>query len=121
MTHPPLGPAVVAASLLLAACDEVVTVREDGPPWRFDITADAQGFAPDSLQIHLGDTLRFEFASPAHSVSWEPQYLGTVPLPWPASTNMVRLLVIERAGTFRYRCDLHEGEEGVVHVLPTVR
>lgn len=120
MTHVPWS-VLAAMTLCLASCDEVVTIREDGPPWRFDIAADEQGFFPDSLQIHLGDTLRFEFASIAHSVTWEPQYLRTVPLPWPASRNTVRLLVIERAGVFRFHCGLHAGEGGVVHVLPTIR
>lgn len=107
---------VAGIALAGIGCDAVVNFSDEPPPKRYDISASASGFSPDSLVLYFGDTLRFEFGPVAHGVTWAPEAGGTVPLPIPATSDTKRLLVIHRVGKFRFHCPLHEGEAGVVEV-----
>jgi plastocyanin len=101
------------------------------PPGIFDVTV-GQGFAfaPDTLNIHVGDTVRWTWASSGHSVSSGDPCTIDGQFCSPDNTNCqvgtlsnagtVYEHTFSQSGTFSYFCAAHcsIGMTGVIHVAP---
>ena len=103
----------------------------------FDVTVGPIGkefsFVPDTVNIRVGDTVRWTWASDSHSVTSgtsciaDGQFCSPDNLNCDAGilndTGFVYELTFTQSGTYQYFCALHcfAGMTGVVNVLPAVR
>jgi len=71
------------------------------------LAADVNAFFPQTVSVHVGDTVRFT-----------PNGFHTVDLPAKGSSGALPLLKFTKAGTYRYYCDVHAGMKATVKVLP---
>ena len=103
----------------------------------FDVTVGPVGneftFMPDVVNIGVGDTVRWTWASDFHSVSSGPpctedgQFCSPDNMDCEAGilndTGFVYEFTFTQPGVYQYFCDLHcfAGMTGVINVLPIVR
>ena len=114
----------ILAALTAAACGGTSggygTISSPPPPPPttdpLTITASASlAFAPATLTVSVGDTVRFVFQSVAHNVFFDPQ-TGTPANIDGSNANTSITRVFTTAGTYHYTCHIHPFMEGTVVV-----
>ena len=116
---------------------QISSGKPDGGGQIFDVTVGPSGneltFDPDTVNIGVGDTVRWTWASNSHSVTSGTACKVDGQFCSPDNTNcdvgilndtgFVYEFTFTQPGTFQYFCHLHcfAGMTGVVNVLPAVR
>jgi plastocyanin len=99
-----------AAAILAIACAETVA-----PDEVFDVYTPGNVFSPFSLTVPVGAVVRYNISGEPHNVIFDAEDFGR-----PADINIVQNVVVNRtfavAGTFDYKCTVHNGMIGEIIV-----
>jgi plastocyanin len=113
------GSVTITASLtvngeMLTASTEL-TITAPGAPGSNVVTTSGVSFAPTSITIPQGDSVRWEFAGATHNVTFNSQTPAAGDIPdQPPGASVTR--VFGTAGTYDYECTRHSGMVGTVVV-----
>jgi plastocyanin len=109
------GTAQITASLTAGGVTRTgaTTVTAQVAPATGSVVAPEFEFSPASLHVQAGGSVNWTFASTAHDVAFTT---GGAPAGVPQLQDGSAARTFPNNGTFNYRCTIHQGMTGSVHV-----
>ncbi len=100
---------------LTIACNKEITEPGEQPEEATVIITANNRFVEDVTPIRVGGSVTWQFQG-THTVKFDPKEGAPVDVP-ESTTGAAHTRTFPTAGSFRYRCELHE-EIGFINVVP---
>lgn len=116
---------LAALALTMAGCASEpapdTTSTQTTPP-QMVVYATMEGFRPhfypDNVTVRVGESVLFRVADGQHTVDFDPAEGISNQHSGPLSAQMPFAVRFQRAGTFHYHCENHDGMTGSVTAVP---